>query len=816
MQPDENKPLSGPPLWPFPCIIKGDVFPQLGGDLMKLKLMAGLAGFLIMISSAVNAQTQEDPGVARISLIHGDVSTQRGDSGDWGAAVLNAPVVAGDHVSTGDRSRAEVQLDYANILRLDERTQANLTGLSHTQIQVELGRGLANYSVFKDTEADVEIDTPNMSLHPNRRDGSYRITVVSDDQTEVLVRKGDAEVSTPQGRTHIEQGQLIVVRGTGNDTQYKIAEAPSRDDFDRWNSDRDNIIRNAEARRHTNRYYVGSEDLDSNGHWTTVPDYGSVWVPTVDSGWAPYRDGRWVWEPYWGWTWVSYEPWGWAPYHYGRWFFYGSSWVWWPGPVFAQPFYRPIWAPAYVSFFGFGNGFAFGASFGSFGWIPIGPCDGFFPWWGFHRSRFNQVNITNITIINNFNRRGGIPPLRSGTRFSNLRLAATDEHVRRAISTVGANDFGRGRVTAQPVTREMFRGGKLMAGNLPVVPTRESLRVSDRAAAPSTVGRGTQPQHFFMKNRPAAAPQSFEREAAQVHNAIQRDGHFTPIVGNQRSAATEGNARPMPQARPGQTPAETRSGATQPGNKPSPAWRQSGQPEQQTPARSTLSTPAAPGPRKPPTSVEDNWRRFPSSGSTRGSGAPNSASPGSGNRTRNENTPDARRATTPEGNSQWRRLDRPTQPTNRGAGSNPASAPAPAARDRVQREAPTPPQNRGNDWRRMPPTQRSTPEQPTNRTERNDSWRLPARGPAPEAQRDSGSWRQAPSRSSGREVSRPPLDMRQPVVVPRSGGPRSAGPAPSGGYHGSSAGGGSRSSTPSRGSGQSHPSSSSGKPNRGR
>jgi len=35
-------------------------------------------------------------GVARISLIHGDVSTQRGDSKDWSAAALNAPVLAGD------------------------------------------------------------------------------------------------------------------------------------------------------------------------------------------------------------------------------------------------------------------------------------------------------------------------------------------------------------------------------------------------------------------------------------------------------------------------------------------------------------------------------------------------------------------------------------------------------------------------------------------------------------------------------------------------------------------------------------------------
>ena len=80
------------------------------------------------------AQTQsaeKETGVARVSLIHGDVSTQRGDSGDWATAILNAPIVTGDRVSTGDDGRAEVQLDYANILRVDQRTQANITNLTN-------------------------------------------------------------------------------------------------------------------------------------------------------------------------------------------------------------------------------------------------------------------------------------------------------------------------------------------------------------------------------------------------------------------------------------------------------------------------------------------------------------------------------------------------------------------------------------------------------------------------------------------------------------------------------------------------------------
>jgi hypothetical protein len=242
---------------------------------------------------------EEKNGVARISLIHGDVSTQRGDSKDWSAAALNAPVVAGDRISTGDKARTELELDYANTLRLAEHTQANITQLTRSQVQIQLGHGMANYTVYKGSDADAEIDTPNVAVRTERRESSFRILVTADDHTEVLVRRGEVEITTPQGGTRVGAGQYITIQGTGSEAQYKIGEAPARDDWDQWNTDRDNMIRNSEARRHTNDYYVGTENLDGHGTWTEVPDYGPVWRPTVAPGWAPYRDGRWVYEPYW-------------------------------------------------------------------------------------------------------------------------------------------------------------------------------------------------------------------------------------------------------------------------------------------------------------------------------------------------------------------------------------------------------------------------------------------------------------------------------------------------------------------------------------
>src|SRR3974390_2773362 len=85
------------------------------------------------------------PGAARLSFIHGDVSTQHNGSNDWAAATLNTPVVSGDHISTGPNARTEIQLDHANILRMDAQSTANVVSLTRNQLQVQVGQGLASF-----------------------------------------------------------------------------------------------------------------------------------------------------------------------------------------------------------------------------------------------------------------------------------------------------------------------------------------------------------------------------------------------------------------------------------------------------------------------------------------------------------------------------------------------------------------------------------------------------------------------------------------------------------------------------------------------
>ncbi|HZU30740.1 MAG TPA: DUF6600 domain-containing protein, partial [Candidatus Angelobacter sp.] len=480
------------------------------------------------------------PSVARISMIYGDVSTQRGDTGDWAATSVNAPVMRGDQIATGEKARTEIQLDYADILRLAARSQVKIADITRDRIQVQVAQGYASYSVMKGGEADVEIDTPNVAVHPLKL-GRYRVQVNSDSSTDVIVREGEAEITTPQGSTRVHEGELITIRGTDN-PEYKISAAPEKDDWDRWNLDRDRVIRDAEGPRRTNRYYTGASDLDGYGHWVYVPGYGNVWQPYQQVNWAPYQAGRWVWEPFYGWTWVSYEPWGWAPYHYGRWFFYGGNWCWWPGPVFVG--YRPLWSPAFVTFIGFGPHVGVGFGFGSIGWFPVGPHDYFYPWYG---RGFNRVNVVSITNINVVGRGGFIAPLAVRGRqpfFSNANLVLTNPRVRASITSVSAGEFGHGTPGAfrRGVDEHELRESRVMTANLPVVPSRESLHASrGNAAVPATV-HPANTGRFFTQHQPPAGPESFHSQVERVQRITGNEvpgAHGTEMRGTAASERRE-------------------------------------------------------------------------------------------------------------------------------------------------------------------------------------------------------------------------------------------------------------------------------------
>src|ERR1035441_7615755 len=157
-----------------------------------------LAGAVVWMAAAATPARAQDPddmkrGVARISLINGDVSVRRGDSGEWVAGVVNAPLLTDDRIATGANSRSEVEFDASNVLRIGGNAEVRLAQLESGIYHLEIAKGTVTYRILHASTANAELDTPSVSVRP-AHEGSYRITVNDAGETEITARAGDVEL----------------------------------------------------------------------------------------------------------------------------------------------------------------------------------------------------------------------------------------------------------------------------------------------------------------------------------------------------------------------------------------------------------------------------------------------------------------------------------------------------------------------------------------------------------------------------------------------------------------------------------------------
>jgi hypothetical protein len=443
-------------------------------------------------------------GVARISFMNGNVSVRRGDSGDLVAAIMNVPLTISDRLVTADGARAEVQFDFANIVRLGAATEVRFSDLEYHRYQIQLATGTISFRILRDSDAQVEISTPSVAIHPLRK-GIYRVSVKPDGSSEITVRAGgDAEIASPKGAEKLGSGHTMLARGSASDPEFQVTGIIPEDEFDRFAAVRDRVFESARSPNYVSHDIYGSEDLDQNGRWVNDGSYGNVWVPQVAPGWAPYQCGRWTWVDYYGWTWVGCESWGWAPYHYGRWYYGGLGWSWWPGPVYAPYF----WRPALVGFFGFGGaGIGVGFGFGNVGWVPLAPFERFHAWYGpgFYggiHGGFNVVGGTNVAAL-----------------YRNARVG-------NGVSAMNAGEFGRAGVSGanlvRPSVGELTHAG-MVRGALPLAPSRESTQFTNRGASAAGMPRTNDSARFFSRNGGSQASRvPFEQQRQSFNQATQR------------------------------------------------------------------------------------------------------------------------------------------------------------------------------------------------------------------------------------------------------------------------------------------------------
>jgi hypothetical protein len=480
---------------------------------------AWCAAALVFVLGAFAGNALADPPdrVARISFMRGNVSFQPSGDDQWAEASLNRPLGTGDKVYTDADSRVELEIGAANI-RLDQRSTFNLLNLDDNTAQIELTDGVMNLHVRRiGNGQSVEVDTPTLAFVVNQP-GNYRVDIAPQGgSTMVTVFNGGGDVYGENNASYSVRAGNSYRFNDSALHDYEVLDLPRQDDFDRWCDSRDSRYTHSVASNYVAEDVIGYADLDDNGSWNDVPEYGHVWYPsTVAVDWAPYRSGHWSWIDPWGWSWVDTAAWGFAPFHYGRWAYIGNRWGWCPG----ERRWGSVYAPALVGFVG-GNGWGVSVGGGGpVGWFPLGPRDVYVPWYRASRGYFTNINVRNSTVINNVNITNIYNNYSSGRPITNVNYAYRSND--RALTAVSRETFIGSRAVAGArvqVNDSQLRNSQVVS-RVGIAPTQASF-----VAAAAGRGRAAPPGAALDRRVIArTAPPVPAMPIANRIQAIQRNG----------------------------------------------------------------------------------------------------------------------------------------------------------------------------------------------------------------------------------------------------------------------------------------------------
>ena len=182
-----------------------------------------------------------------INAITGSATVNsRGDS-DWQQLMVTDDLDSGDRVRTAYDGRVEILLNPGSYLRLGGNSEVELLDNSLANLEVRLLRGTA---IVEATGADglelnIGISTPHTRLAIVRQ-GLYRLNVVPEDATELIVRKGRVILS--DSHTKVKGGNKVVFSATNvSVAKLNKEEKKIEDGVDIWSKERGKSLAKANS-----------------------------------------------------------------------------------------------------------------------------------------------------------------------------------------------------------------------------------------------------------------------------------------------------------------------------------------------------------------------------------------------------------------------------------------------------------------------------------------------------------------------------------------------------------------------------------------
>jgi hypothetical protein len=185
-----------------------------------------------------------------INAVTGQASMHTKGESAWQQLTVTDDLDAGDRVRTAADGRVEILLNPGSYLRLGGDSEVELANNSLTNLEVRLIRGTAivEASGVEETQMLINISTPHAKLAIDKQ-GLYRLNVVPDNATELIVRKGRVILSDTH--TKVKGGNKVVFSATTVSVAKLTDEEKNLEKdvaIERWSKQRAEMLAKANSR----------------------------------------------------------------------------------------------------------------------------------------------------------------------------------------------------------------------------------------------------------------------------------------------------------------------------------------------------------------------------------------------------------------------------------------------------------------------------------------------------------------------------------------------------------------------------------------
>lgn len=212
-----------------------------------LSLTVVLACSLVSVGQSTRDKFVISAKAGAINAITGGASVSSRGERNWQQLMITDDLNNGDRVRTEGDGRVEVLLNPGAYLRLGGNSEVELVDNSLANLELRLLRGTAIVEAAgtDNLELNIGISTPHTRLAIVRQ-GLYRLNVIPEDATELIVRKGSVILSDTH--TKVKGGNKVIFNATNFSVAKLTNEDKKKDAVENWSKDRATTLAQANRR----------------------------------------------------------------------------------------------------------------------------------------------------------------------------------------------------------------------------------------------------------------------------------------------------------------------------------------------------------------------------------------------------------------------------------------------------------------------------------------------------------------------------------------------------------------------------------------